>query len=135
MPIRSRTRRNFERGTVPAMLTGIHTRLAKMARGIPVLEIFTAVAFMLPVSSALAAECERQTAQELRRVGVAQRDVKSVAVVHRRGGGRAFNNYRINAWTRLHSCGGYVVVTLTPSCFVLQSSATGDCQVADDPQR
>lgn len=94
--------------------------------------IFTA-SLVVPAASATAAACEDRTTAELRQISVPPEDVKSMKVDQRRGGGRALTNYRVNAWTRLHSCSGYVVVTLTHNCTAPQSYTTGDCRLEGTP--
>lgn len=94
--------------------------------------IFTA-SLVLPAAHAAAAACEDRIAEELRQISVPADDIKSMKVDLRRGGGRALTNYRVNAWTRLHSCSGYVVVTLTHNCTAPQSYSTGDCHLEGTP--
>jgi hypothetical protein len=94
---------------------------------------FTA-SLALPVASAIAAACEDRITAELRQISVPPEDVKSMKVDLRRGGGRAFTNYRVNGWLRMHSCTGYAVVTLTHNCFVPRSYTTGDCRIDGIPQ-
>ena len=91
--------------------------------------ITVAAPVVLPISRAVAVECESQIAEQLHRISILPEDVKSMQIVASRGGGQAFTNYRINAWTRLYSCSGYTVVTLAHYCAILQSYTIGDCRV------
>lgn len=82
------------------------------------------------VKSAAAAECEAQVNQALREMSVPQDNVKSVKVVKQGKGGMSASNYKLDAWIRLNSCSGYLMINMTRHCMVQQSYTTGDCSVS-----
>lgn len=96
--------------------------------------VVSVCAFSVLAPAAEAAECEGRIAEELRRVSLLPEEVSSIKIVANRGGGQAFTNYRVNAWTRRHSCRGYTVVTLTHYCAVLQSYTSGECKIEGSPR-
>ena len=94
-----------------------------------------AAVFLLPLSAQLtpaAAACETQVNRTLQTLGVAG-DVKSMKVVKRSRGAKSPTNFVHDAWIRLNSCSGYLVVNASRGCVVQQSYTTGDCRVGDLP--
>ena len=73
--------------------------------------------------------CEAEIKDSLKDLSVPEEDVKSIKVSRGGGGGQSAGNVRYDAWIRLHSCDGYLMISLTRSCFVQQSYNRGDCAV------
>ena len=82
----------------------------------------------LNTGAALAA-CEDRVNRELQDMSVSPDDVKSVEVMRRGAGGKASNNYTLDAWIRLHSCSGYLMIHMTRHCTVQDIYTTGDCRI------
>ena len=80
-------------------------------------------------SGAALAACEDRVDRELQEIPVSQDDVKSVKVMRRGAGGQASNNYTLDAWIRLNSCSGYLMIHMTRQCFVKDIYTTGDCRI------
>lgn len=89
--------------------------------------------FVLPLTTAnnaaAAGRCEAQVNQSLASMSIPQSDVKSMKVKSRSRGGKSPTNSALDAWVRLNSCSGYVMVAMTRHCVIQQSYTTGDCRV------
>jgi hypothetical protein len=84
---------------------------------------------------AAAAKCEAQVGQALQELRVAESDVESVQIVRHKRAPNPPTNYVYDAWVRLDSCGqGYLVVSMTRSCYVQQSYTRDDCQLSGVPR-
>jgi hypothetical protein len=94
-----------------------------------VLAVAVALPLSLPAASAAAAECQPQIDKTLQSHAIAQDDIKSIVVMRRSRGGMSASNYRIDAWVRLKTCSGYVMVSMTRHCVVQQTYTTGDCKI------
>ncbi len=84
-------------------------------------------------SGPAAAQCETQIDQALLESSVPKDDVKSVKVMKQGKGGMSASNYKLDAWIRLKSCSGYLMVSMTRHCVVQQIYTTGDCSVSGPP--
>ncbi len=84
-------------------------------------------------SGSATAQCEAQIDKALLELSVPQGDVKSVKIAKRSGGAKSGSNYKLDAWIRLNSCSGYLMINMTRHCVVQQSYTTGDCSVAGLP--
>ena len=90
---------------------------------------------LLPASGpAVSAErCEAKIIETLGAQGVPQSDVKSIKVTRAGGGGKSPTNSSYDAWVRLKTCSGYLMLTLTRSCYVQDTYTKGDCQISGMP--
>lgn len=75
--------------------------------------------------------CAGALEAHLEELPLAQGDVKSVRIIERTNisddlGPEIFG---VDAWVRLNSCSGWLVINLTEKCFVRQSYTRGDCRV------
>lgn len=86
-----------------------------------------------PLQSSAAEQCQAQIDSALQQHGVAADDVESMKVVKQSRGARSPSNYALDAWIRLKSCDGYVMVNMTRSCHVQQVYTTGDCKIDGMP--
>lgn len=92
------------------------------------------LALFLPAMSreGQAAElCEEKTSEILKRLDLAQSDIKEITLVPRRqskrdGGG---NVTGYDAWIRLRSCEGAVIVDFSKLCRERQVYTRGDCKI------
>ncbi|NIA69652.1 hypothetical protein HBA54_13705 [Pelagibius litoralis] len=85
-----------------------------------------------PASAAL--RCEAQINEALANMSIPQSDVKSIKVARQGKGAKSATNYSWDAWVRLNSCNGYVMVHMTRTCHVQQVYTTGDCKVDGMPR-
>lgn len=95
----------------------------------------TAGAYVLAASEpAFAAlRCEAQIMKAVAEASIPQSDVKSVKVTRGGGGGKSPTNSSYDAWVRLNSCSGYLMVSMTRSCHVHSTYTKGDCQISGLP--
>ena len=79
----------------------------------------------------LAAACMDVFEEKLAEMGVADNDIQSIEVTATRnasaGAGSSVRAYQ--AWTRLASCDGYVVVSVSNMCTYRDAHTTGDCRM------
>ncbi len=95
-----------------------------------------AAAGLLTVSAPAAAalQCEAQITESRASMSIPQADAKSITVKRQGRGGKSATNYSWDAWVRLNSCNGYVMVHMTRTCMVQQAYTTGDCRVDGMPR-
>ena len=79
--------------------------------------------------------CAAQSADVLNRLGIPPPEVRSISVVPeirstREGGGRVIG---YEAWIRLQSCQGALIVAFNRHCQEQQAYTRGDCRVAGLP--
>lgn len=106
-------------------------------RSLPLAALLAAalvVPLTAPLSPAAAAPCEAEGKQALQDHGVAANDVQTITVKNRSYGAKSPTNYGRDAWVRLNSCSGHVVVTMTKYCMVQSVYTTGDCSVTGMPR-
>lgn len=101
-------------------------RSARLAPGLAAALLFSVAAAMNP---AAAAPCDEQIAETLRELPVPREDVKSIDLVRRGKGGKSSSNYTQEAFVKLNSCSGNVVIDMTRYCMVQQTYTTGDCSI------
>ena len=90
----------------------------------------TAGAFVLAASGPATAvlRCEAQIMKVLAEASVPQSDVSSIKVTRGGGGGKSSTNARYDAWIRLNSCSGYLMVSMTRACHINDVYTRGDCR-------
>ena len=73
-------------------------------------------------------DCKPTVTERLNRLNVDPSDVRKIDWVEviKVGGDDEFVK-RIDAWVSLRSCKGYVVIQMTPHCFVSQVYGRGEC--------
>lgn len=97
-----------------------------------------ALAGWLQPSPLLAAESERcavAVERHLLRLPLAEGEVKSIRITERVNIADDFGPeiFGVDAWLRLNSCSGWLVINMTAKCYVRQTYTRGDCQVGDLP--
>lgn len=98
-----------------------------------ILPAFAVLALGLPSGPSLAADsqrCAETVHDHLAELPLAQGDVKSVRLIERVNledfGPEIFG---VDAWVRLNSCSGWLVINMTPACYIRQTYTRGDCRV------
>ena len=89
----------------------------------------------LPVPAFSANSCAAESGAALARLGIPPAEVRSITVVPeirstREGGGRVIG---YEAWIRLQSCQGALIVSFNRHCQEQQAYTRGDCRVAGLP--
>ena len=79
-----------------------------------------------PATAAL--RCEAQIMKALAEASVPQSDIKSIKVTRGGGGGKSPTNSSYDAWIRLKSCSGYMMVSMTRTCHINDVYTKGDCR-------
>ena len=96
----------------------------------------SAVFLALSLTAApVAAACMDVFQEKLANMGVAETDIQSIEVTTTRnasaGAGSHVRGYQ--AWARLTSCDGYVVVSVSNMCTYRDAHTTGNCRMSDMP--
>ncbi|WP_420348999.1 hypothetical protein [Pelagibius sp.] len=84
----------------------------------------------------IAAErCSAEVRDHLGELPLAEGDVKSLRIMERVNIADDFGPdiFGVDAWVRLHSCSGYLVLNMSRGCFLRQAYTRGDCQVEGLP--
>ena len=74
--------------------------------------------------------CQTQINSVLAQSQIRQEEVTSIRVARHGAGRRSTRNDVIEAWVRLRSCSGHLVISMRQSCHVQQTFTRGDCQFA-----
>lgn len=75
--------------------------------------------------------CAGVVDDHLAELPLAPGDVKSVRIIERTNIAEDFGPeiFGVDAWVRLHSCSGWLVINMTPKCYIRQTYTRGDCRV------
>jgi hypothetical protein len=67
----------------------------------------------------------------LEELPLAAGEVKSVRIIERVNIANDFGPeiFGVDAWVRLNSCSGWLVINMTAKCYIRQSYTRGDCRV------
>ncbi|MGF1592285.1 MAG: hypothetical protein ACFCUW_03340 [Kiloniellaceae bacterium] len=86
-------------------------------------------------AAAQAPRCADKVESHLAGLPLAPGDVQSVRIVEKINIADDFGPdvLGVDAWVRLNSCSGWLVVNMTASCFVRQTYTRGDCRVEGLP--
>ncbi len=119
-------RRGFKKPRLPA--TGIDPVCTVAAAGLAVL-----LHSVLPAQAS--DRCHKETIDNLEELPLAQGDVKSLRIIERINIADDFGPdiFGVDAWVRLHSCSGFLVLNMTKACFLKQAYTRGDCKVQGLP--
>jgi len=79
--------------------------------------------------------CAVAVDRHLIRLPLAEGDVKSIRIIERVNIADDFGPeiFGVDAWIRLNSCSGWLVVNMNAKCYVKQSYTRGDCRVEGLP--
>ena len=95
------------------------------------------IGLALPAPAMAAKPCMGTFEEQLSRLGVSQSDVESMTVMsNANSSGGAGGPYAVShdAWVRLKTCQGYLVLRTSATCTYLGAYTTRDCQVSGVPQ-
>ncbi|WP_119167510.1 hypothetical protein [Algihabitans albus] len=107
-------------------------RIAAMAR-----TVLAPIAFigLIVAATPVSAACMDVFTEKLAEMGVAESDIRSIEVTTTRnasaGAGSRVRGYQ--AWTRLASCDGYLVVSVSNMCTYRDAHTTGGCRMSGMP--
>ncbi|MEQ8356522.1 MAG: hypothetical protein RH942_13350 [Kiloniellaceae bacterium] len=75
--------------------------------------------------------CADKVAAHLEELPLAESEVKSTRIIERVNIADDFGPeiFGVDAWVRLNSCSGWLVINMTDKCFIRQSYTRGDCRV------
>ncbi|MGF1628422.1 MAG: hypothetical protein ACFCUT_03030 [Kiloniellaceae bacterium] len=108
------------------------------ARGLAAAVLLATVLTAGPLPGGLQAadstRCASEIDDHLAALPLAPGDVKSIRIIERVNledfGPEIFG---VDAWVRLNSCSGWLVIDMRPTCYVLQTYTRGDCRVEGLP--
>lgn len=86
-------------------------------------------------ATAQAPRCADRVDSHLAGLPLAPGDVQSVRIVEKVNIADDFGPeiLGVDAWVRLNSCSGYLVINMTAACYVRQTYTRGDCRVEGLP--
>jgi hypothetical protein len=92
------------------------------------------LALLLPTAGAQARDslrCAAVVDEHLVELPLAAGEVKSIRIIERVNIADDFGPeiFGVDAWVRLNSCSGWLVVNMTAKCYIRQSYTRGDCRV------
>jgi hypothetical protein len=75
--------------------------------------------------------CAAEVDEKLAELPLATNDIKSIRIIERVNIADDFGPeiFGVDAWVRLKSCSGWLVINMTAKCYVRQSYTRGDCRV------
>ena len=85
----------------------------------------------LPASAPALADtgpCKTAAAKQLQELGIATTEVKDISMIEVLDNPEFGTTSEWQAWTKLQSCPGTVVVKMTPRCRVKDAYTRGDCR-------
>ena len=79
--------------------------------------------------------CAQEVDDHLAGLPLAQGEVKSIRIIERTNIADDFGPeiFGVDAWVRLNSCSGWLVINMRPTCYVQQTYTRGDCRVEGLP--
>lgn len=88
----------------------------------------------LPAGELQAADsmrCAAEVDAHLAALPLAQDDLKSIRIIERTNIADDFGPeiFGVDAWARLNSCSGWLVINMRPTCHIVQTYTRGDCRV------
>ncbi len=83
------------------------------------------------VEAADSTRCADVVEDRLEELPLAEGEVKSVRIIERVNIADDFGPeiFGVDAWVRLNSCSGWLVINMTAKCYIRQSYTRGDCRV------
>ena len=76
--------------------------------------------------------CEAQAYRALAQASIPKSEVRSLRVSVTRVPRKGPRHDRLEAWAKIRSCSGSVVVVMTNACFVRQVYPTGNCRASSN---
>ncbi len=74
--------------------------------------------------------CEAQAYRALAQASIPKKEVRSLRVSVTRVPRKGPRHDRLEAWAKIQSCSGSVVVVMTSACYVRQVYPTGNCRAS-----
>jgi len=104
----------------------------------PLLAAAVLLAFGLSATATQARDsqlCADVVDEHLAELPLAEGEVKSIRIIERVNIADDFGPeiFGVDAWVRLNSCSGWLVVNMTAKCYIKQSYTRGDCRVEGLP--
>ncbi len=88
-----------------------------------------------PLQAADSTRCADTVDEHLAALPLAAGDVKQIRLIERTNIADDFGPeiFGVDAWVRLNSCSGWLVINMTPACYIRQTYTRGDCRVDGVP--
>ncbi|WP_299620920.1 hypothetical protein [Pelagibius sp.] len=89
------------------------------------------VAALLAQQAQATERCSEEAAEYLEELPLAEGEIKSVRLMEKVNIADDFGPdiFGVDAWVRLNSCSGWLVLNMSKGCFVRQAYTRGDCQI------
>ena len=89
------------------------------------------VTLAFPAPAQAAERCSKETMEHLDELPLAEGEIKSVRIMERVNIADDFGPdiFGVDAWIRLNSCSGFLVLNMSRGCFLRQAYTRGDCEV------
>lgn len=100
-----------------------------------VLPLLTGPAALEGARAADSTRCADVVASHLALLPLPAGDVRQVRIIERTNIADDFGPeiFGVDAWVRLRSCSGWLVINMTPACYIRQTYTRGDCRVTGVP--
>lgn len=89
------------------------------------------VGALLAQQAEAAERCAEEAAEYLEELPLAEGEIKSVRLMEKTNIADDFGPeiFGVDAWVRLNSCSGWLVLNMSRGCFLRQAYTRGDCQI------
>lgn len=97
----------------------------------PLLLACLLITALLTQQAQAAERCAEEAAEYLEELPLAEGEVKSVRLMEKINIADDFGPeiFGVDAWVRLNSCSGWLVLNMSKGCFLRQAYTRGDCKV------
>lgn len=87
------------------------------------------------VRAADSTRCAAEVDAHLAELPLAEGDVRQIRLIERTNIADDFGPeiFGVDAWVRLKSCSGWLVINMRPTCYIKQTYTRGDCRVEGVP--
>ena len=95
-----------------------------------------AAGLSLPAALAVdSTRCAEEVDAHLAALPLAAGDVRQIRLIERTNIADDFGPeiFGVDGWVRLKSCSGWLIINMTPSCYIKQTYTRGDCRVEGVP--
>ena len=108
---------------------------ARVADLAPAGVALAAVLLPAPLEAADSTRCAGKVNAHLASLPLSPDDVQSIRIIERVNIADDYGPeiLGVDAWVRLNSCSGWLVINMTPKCYIKQSYTRGDCRVEGLP--
>jgi hypothetical protein len=94
--------------------------------------VILAAVGMLPTAPQAADtdRCAQKARIHMVELAIPRDDIESIRIIESISlGNERGSDAGVDAWVRLKSCSGWLVINMSPACFVRQSYTRGDCRI------